>query len=134
MSGWTRLRPALSLLLLAVGASAGPYSRKHDGVVEHLMRFPGFFGQLTSDGNHFPDPEHLATMRTTLQWMLLQNDGHRILLFGALPRAWDVDFRLFARRGTIVEGSCKDGKLVHLRVTPPERRKDVVIVGDACVL
>ena len=114
------------------GASLGPYSRVHDGVAEHQMRFPGFFGKLNSDGNHFPDPEHLATMRTTLQWMLLQNDGDRILLFGALPGQWDVDFRLFARHGTVVEGQCKAGKLTYLHVTPQERRKDVVILGEAC--
>lgn len=68
------------------GTGTGPYNRSHDGVSDHQMRFPGFFGRLASDENYFPDPEHLATMRTTLQWQILQNDGHRILLFGALPR------------------------------------------------
>jgi hypothetical protein len=65
--------------------------------------------------------------------MLLQNDGERILLFGALPKSWDVDFKLHARRATVVEGRCENGKLLDLKVTPAERRKDVVIVGDACV-
>ena len=97
------------------------------------MRFPGFFGRLGSDGNYFPDPEHLATMRTTLQWMLLQNDGDRILLFGALPAAWDVDFKLHARHDTVVEGRCEGGRLVAFAVTPAARRKDVVFLGDACV-
>ena len=66
--------------------------------------------------------------------MLIQNDGDRILLFGGLPPAWDVDFKLHARRSTVVEGQCKSGKLLNLRVSPPERRKDVVILGGACVL
>ena len=114
------------------GTGTGPYNRSHDGVSDHQMRFPGFFGRLASDENYFPDPEHLATMRTTLQWQILQNDGHRILLFGALPRAWDVEFKLHARYHTIVEGKCVDGRLVYLHVEPEERRKDVVILGDSC--
>ena len=116
------------------GVSVGPYSSSSDGSAEHLMRFPGFFGQLTSDLNYFPDPEHLATMRTTLQWMLLQNDGDRILLFGALPTGWDVEFRLHARRATVVEGRCEGGKLVDFNVIPAARRNDVVILGDACIM
>lgn len=115
------------------GVEAGkPFGRGRDGVADHQMRFPGFFGTLASDGNYFPDPEHLATMRTTLQWMLLQNDGDRILLFGGLPEGWDVDFKLYARRNTVVEGRCVGGKLQGLVVTPAARRKDVVIVGTAC--
>lgn len=114
------------------GATTGPLSRASDGCDEHQMRFPGFFGVLASDTNYFPDPEHLATMRTTLQWMLLQNDGRRILLFGGLPVSWDVDFRLHARENTVVEGRCKKGKLLNLTVTPSHRRKDVVIIGNAC--
>ena len=112
----------------------GPYSSDDDGRTDHVMRFPGFYGPLGSDGNAVPDLEHLASLRTTLHFMLLQNDGDRILLFGGLPRGWEVDFKLHARYGTTVEGTCKGGKLENLLVTPPSRRKDVVIVGDACVL
>ena len=111
----------------------GPYSSDDDGKAEHVMRFPAFYGPLSSDGNAYPDLEHLASMRTTLQMQLLQNDGNRILLFGGWPAGEDVSFKLHARQGTVVEASCSNGKIVSMNVVPQTRRKDIVIVGDACV-
>jgi len=44
----------------------------------------------------------------------------------AWPKNWDADFKLHAPFQTTVEGKIKNGKLVDLVVTPPERKADVV--------
>jgi hypothetical protein len=62
-----------------------------------------------------------------LQNMLLQTDGRTIVLFPAWPKDWDVSFKLHAPFNTVVEGECRDGVLRELRVTPPEREKDVAL-------
>ena len=62
-----------------------------------------------------------------LQEMLMQTIGDRILLLPAWPKQWDVDFRLHAPQQTVVEGKVRDGKVFDLKVTPEERRTDVVI-------
>jgi hypothetical protein len=38
-----------------------------------------------------------------------------------------VDFKLHAPFNTVVEGRHAGGKLAWLRVTPPERRADVIL-------
>ena len=99
----------------------------------HPLRFPGFFGVLQGDFNWFPDAEHPDGAAAALQWMLLQSDGERILLWPALPSTWvDVDFSLRAWHNTTVTASCRGGRTVSLEVNPPERRKSVVFVGTAC--
>jgi hypothetical protein len=62
-----------------------------------------------------------------LQEMLMQTIGNQILLFPAWPKDWDVDFKLNAPYTTVVEGKLKDGALIELKVSPEERRKDVII-------
>ena len=52
-----------------------------------------------------------------------------ILLFAALPDMWDVEFKLHAGGATTVEGSCVNGSLASLQVTPSERKRDVVLMG-----
>ena len=83
--------------------------------------------------------EHTAQMRTTVQYMLLQNApllvNHTkngtvyssprtpIWLFAALPRDIEVHFKLPAFHNTTVEARCKDNAIVSLTVTPKERKK-----------
>lgn len=58
------------------------------------------------------------------------NDAnHTIILFPAWPVEWDVQFKLRAPLNTTVEATCTNGKVTRLDVTPPGRRKDVVIYG-----
>jgi hypothetical protein len=66
----------------------------------------------------------------TLQSMLLQSDGRRILLLPSWPKDWDADFRLHAPDRTIVEGHVKNGKLTELRVWPKERERDVHVLSN----
>jgi len=46
----------------------------------------------------------------------------------AWPKEWDVDFKLHAPKNTILQGSIKNGKMENLKVTPAERRNDVIIM------
>ena len=68
--------------------------------------------------------------RIALQHMLLQSDNHgeRLLLFPAWPKEHDIQFKLHAERNTTLVGELRGGTLRSLTVTPPERRKDVVVL------
>jgi hypothetical protein len=77
-----------------------------------------------------PDLDNGGDGMITLQSMLLQSDGSRILLLPAWPKDWDADFRLHAPDRTIVEGHVKNGKLTELRVWPKERERDVHVLSN----
>jgi len=94
------------------------------GRVEPGMRYPGFFA-TTYDW--VPDVQHAGMAATTLQRMLLQEVGSKIILLPAWPENWSADFKLHAKHLTIAEGLVKDGRIVKLTVTPRERRKDVIV-------
>ena len=64
----------------------------------------------------------------TLQEMLLQSDGRRMLLLSARPAKWSADFRLHVPDQTIVQGLVENGKLVRIAVVPKSREKDLVNV------
>ena len=66
------------------------------------MRFPAFWGP---NYDWTPDQDHGGVLMKTLQAMLMQTEGRKILLLPAWPKEWDVDFRLHAPYGTVVEGS-----------------------------
>jgi alpha-L-fucosidase 2 len=93
-------------------------ARKHEG-----SRFPAFWGP---NADWVPDQDHGSNILTTVQTMLLQCDGRRLLLFPAWPREWDVEFKLHAPGRTVVECRLKKGKVESLTVTPAERLQDVV--------
>eukprot|EP01051_Picozoa_sp_SAG22_P002152 SAG22_NODE_94_length_20824_cov_230.693718_13_plen_712_part_00 len=120
----------------ALNASA-PNSIGEAGARDHQLTFPGFFGSLQEDGNYYPDPEHPGQMRTALQFMMLQNGpanashrrSHSILLFAALPKDVDVEIKLPAFHRTTIVAECKDNIVVRLEVDPPERKRDVVLLG-----
>lgn len=90
-------------------------------------RFPAFWGP---NFDWIPDQDHGGNLMMALQTMLLQADEGKIRLFPAWPRQWDVDFKLRAPHRTVVEGRLRNGRLIHLNVTPQSRRQDVVIMGD----
>jgi hypothetical protein len=96
--------------------------RKHEG-----SRFPAFWGP---NYDWIPDQDHGGNLLNTVQTMLMQTDGNRILLFPAWPKDWDVQFKLHAPRNTTVEGILRAGKLERLIVTPVERRQDVTVMGE----
>jgi hypothetical protein len=63
-----------------------------------------------------------------LQEMLMQTVDQKIYLLPSWPRDWDVDFKLHAPHGTVVEGIFRNGKVQMLKTTPRKRRRDVEIV------
>ena len=74
-------------------------------------------------------PDHCqgGNLMATINYMLLQHSGEKILLLPAWPKDWDVSFKLHAPRKTVVEATLKGGKITALKVTPESRRKDVVL-------
>ncbi len=88
------------------------------------FRFPAMWGP---NYDWLPDQDHGSNILLTLQNMVLQPVGEKIHLLPAWPKDWNVRFRLRAPRRTTVEGEYRDGRLVWLRVDPPDRAKDVVL-------
>jgi hypothetical protein len=87
-----------------------------------IDRFPTFWGP----GFDWP-PDHNwgGGAMIGLQEMLMQTPGRIIRLLPAWPKDWDVEFKLNAPYNTTVEGRVANGELRDLKVTPPERMKDV---------
>ena len=64
-----------------------------------------------------PSADHFANMNSALNWMLLQpaDDAHgSALAFAAWPCDWDVNFKLWAPRNTLVEAELS-GDIQRLR-------------------
>jgi len=75
-----------------------------------------------------PDMDDGGAGMATLQLMLMQCDGKRILLLPAWPRDWTADFKLRAPYQTTVQGHVENGKVTELIVTPRERAADVKVM------
>ena len=88
-------------------------------------RFPAFWGP---NFDWIPDQCNGSVILATLQYMLMQTDGKKILLLPAWPKEWNAEFKLHAPYQTTVEGRVENGKVVDLKVTPEVRRKDVVVM------
>ncbi len=78
-----------------------------------------------------PDMDDGGAGMMTLQLMLMQCDGRRILLLPAWPRAWTADFKLHAPYQTILEGHVENGKISKLKVVPRRRAQDLVVMESA---
>lgn len=89
-------------------------------------RFPAFWGP---NYDWVPDQDHGSTAMIALQCMLMQADRKKIRLLPAWPADWNADFRLHAPYKTVVEGTVRNGKLERLIVTPPSRKKDVIVMS-----
>lgn len=74
-----------------------------------------------------PDLDDGGSGMITLQLMLMQCDGKRIMLLPAWPSDWTADFKLDAPYQTTVEGHVENGHISKLKVTPEARLQDVVI-------
>ena len=119
--GWSQ--DAIQAAYLGLSGDASKFvtenfSNKHGG-----SRFPAFWGP---NFDWIPDQDHGAVAMTALQRMLLQCEDDKIILFGAWPKEWNVEFKLCAPMNTTVKGVYRDGKLQQLKVAPPRRAKDVV--------
>lgn len=87
-------------------------------------KYPAMWGPYY-DGT--PDVDHGANILTTTQLMLLQAEGDKIHLLPAWPKGWDVSFKLYAPKNTVVTCVYRNGAVESLSVEPPERAKDVVM-------
>lgn len=78
-----------------------------------------------------PDLDNGGSGMITLQSMLLQTDGKKIILLPAWPKNWTAEFRLHSAKNTVVEGRVEGGKLTRLQVWPKERQNDLVVMSAA---
>ena len=85
-------------------------------------RFPAFWGP---NFDWIPDQCNGSVILSTLQYMLMQTDGKKIILLPAWPKEWNASFKLHAPYQTTVEGRVENGKVVDLKVTPESREKDI---------
>jgi hypothetical protein len=74
-----------------------------------------------------PDQCHGGNLMASINYMLLQHSGDKILILPAWPKDWDVSFKLHAPRQTTVEVVYRGGKFEKLEVLPKERRKDITL-------
>lgn len=87
------------------------------------LRFPAFWGP-----GHDWTPDHNwgGSGMVGVQEMLLQEWEGTLQVLPAWPDGLDVDFRLHARGGTVVDVSYRGGAVVRCDVTPASRAADVV--------
>jgi len=90
----------------------------------HDFRFPAFWSSTYYDW--IPDQPQGGVTMTTLQLMLMQAQGKKIMLLPAWPREWDVEFKLYAPYQTVVEGKYSNGKIFVTKVQPQQREGDLV--------
>ncbi|MEQ8241196.1 MAG: DUF5703 domain-containing protein [Cyclobacteriaceae bacterium] len=90
-------------------------------------RFPAFWGP---GFDWVPDHNWGGSGAIGLQEMLLQTAGDSILIFPAWPKDWDVHFKLFAPKSTVIEAKLENGRVTILSVSPTERKKDIINLFD----
>jgi hypothetical protein len=118
--GWRQDDLFMAYLGLAKEARAYLLQRAKNKHSE--SRFPVFWGP---NYDWIPDQDHGGVLCRGVQSLVMQCEGRRIDLFPAWLFDWDCDFKLKAPYQTTVEGKLRDGKLIELKVTPKERKKDV---------
>ena len=89
-------------------------------------RFPAFWGP---GFDWVPDHNWGGSGMIGLQEMLMQVDGHKIILFPTWPNNVDVNFKLHAPFNTTVEAEMQDGQVINLIVLPTSRLKDIKITN-----
>jgi alpha-L-fucosidase 2 len=77
--------------------------------------------------DYAPDEDIGGNGEQTLQLMLMQTEGKKILLLPAWPKDWNCTFKLHASYKTIVSGRVEGGKIQNLVVDPDSRKADVII-------
>ncbi|MFH7018347.1 DUF5703 domain-containing protein [Flavobacterium sp. FlaQc-47] len=86
-------------------------------------RFPAFWGP---GFDWVPDHNWGGAGMIGMQEMLLQESDGKIYLFPAWPKDWNVHFKLHAKQNTTVEAELINGELKILKVTPEERKKNII--------
>ncbi|MCP3920161.1 MAG: LamG domain-containing protein [bacterium] len=124
-SGWRQDDIFMAYLGLADQARDNLVQRARNKHAD--SRFDAFWGP---NYDWVPDQDHGGILLKALQAMLLQTDGKKIYLLPAWPADWDVSFKLHAPYRTVIECDVRDGNIQELRVTPAQRRQDVVVVNQ----
>lgn len=117
-------------------AGRGAYPIKFNGSIftmdwhkfarqDKQCRFPAFWEH---GYDYVPDEDNGGNGQSALQLMLMQSEGRRILLLPAWPKDWGCRFKLHAPLQTTVTGTVRGGKIVSLRVDPPDRLRDVEVL------
>lgn len=88
-------------------------------------RFPAFWGP---NYDWIPDQDHGSNILIALQAMLLQTYKEKLILFPAWPKEWDVRFKLHAPKNTVIEGEAIKGEIIALKVTPKQRKQDLIVM------
>ncbi|MDR8393802.1 DUF5703 domain-containing protein [Aliifodinibius sp. S!AR15-10] len=88
------------------------------------FRFPAYF----PGGDYAPDHNVGGSGMIGLQEMIMQTHDGKIRIKPALPKEWDVQFKLHAPQETTVEAVIQDGEVKELKVTPKEREQDVIFM------
>ena len=123
MTGWCYDGQCAAMLGLTGEAQRQLLAKVRNTNPHH--RFPAMWGP---NFDWLPDQDHGSNILLTLQQMLLEASGDKLYLLPAWPREWNVRFKLHAPRQTIVEGEWRDGKMVHLAVTPNARKSGIVVM------
>lgn len=89
-------------------------------------RFPAMWNAFN---DWIPDVDHGGNLQLALNYMLMQCEGKEIRLLPCWPEDWNVEFKLHAPYNTVIEGKFVNGKFEHLKVTPGEREKDIILPG-----
>ena len=120
--GWCQ--DSIQAACLGLGDEAARLVSARASQINRAYRFPAMWGP---NFDWIPDQDHGNNILTTLQYMLLQDDGERIHVLPAWPKQWNVSFKLHAPKQTTVECEVKGGKVVKLKVTPESRRESVEV-------
>jgi hypothetical protein len=88
------------------------------------QKFPAFWDK---GHDYAPDEDIGGNGEQTLQLMLMQTEGKKILLLPAWPKDWNCTFKLHAPYKTIVSGRVEGGKVQDLVVDPDPRKSDVIV-------
>ena len=119
--GWTQ--DSIQAAMLGLTEQAKNYVVKNATTKDTNSRFPAFWGP---NFDWTPDQDHGSVLMIALQTMLMQCQGNKIYLLPAWPKDWNAEFKLHAPGNTTIQGRVENGKVLDLKVNPPERRKDIV--------
>jgi hypothetical protein len=121
--GWGWSQDGMQAAALGLREEAASILTRNLDRAHPKFRLPVFWGP---NYDWLPDQCHGGNFLNTLQMMLLQSDGDRILVAPAWPKNWEGEFKLHAAHNTVVEGRIAGGRITRLEVTPKDRAKDIV--------
>lgn len=114
---------AIQAACLGLSELMPDYLFRNATAIDPEIRFPAFW---KPGSDYVPDLDNGGVLANGVQNMLLQNIGDSILVLGALPECWHVDFKLHAYGNTTVRVKATGQKIHDLEVCPAFRKADVI--------